>query len=267
MGFLPKIDTKIEDINKLLAVLVREIAPGDEDLVAYRRPVIFGRRDNAALRSPCRISKVMDLSSFPMLGLVVEGFETPYFETHARLDAMTTGFTIGLEIPRGSSQPFTPSLDNYGKPFRLSTPGKLSLLYNQHDAMQAIVSFSLAVEDVYDVEDNGTTAGRLEKMLRSMKKGSGVYSYEEEDEILKAMNAVMSTIKQVDSYTDPLLTLDIRNAKYLLGVTINKTYFLIDPTDVSSAKDASNPRIKDFTVGGYLVAYNIDRAEGVGDPE
>lgn len=267
MGFLPKIDTTIEDINKLLKVLVREIAPKDEDLAAYRRPGIFGREDNAALRSPCRISKVMDMSSFPMLSLMVEGLETPYFETHASLDAMTTGFTIGLEIPRGSSQPFTSSLDNEGKPFRLSTPGKLSLLYNQHDSMQAIVSFSLAVEDIYDVKDNSTTAGRLEKMLRSMKKGSGVYSQEEEEETLKAMKAVMSAIQQVDSYTDPLLTFDIRNAKYLLGVTINRTYFLLDPTDVSSAKNASNPRIKDFTIGGYLVAYNIDRAEGVGDPK
>jgi len=243
MAFLPYSKPKKEDIMSLLSLLEGEPLP--EKSEDYVVEPLFGTS-----LLPCRLCKVIDLTTLPVFGPKLDGLTSPFFTTFMTLDALLIGMNIGLELPKSSSQPF---IDK--EALTAEVPSKLELMVDQNNTLNAIVSLSFTVDDVYDEKKFTTTAGRVDRLLRSVKRGSSVYM---EEEVRRAMDAINANL----SPDIPVEEKDMLNARYLLGVLAgNGLSLLLEPTDVSSSKNSSNPRLKDFTVEGYLVSYSMEAIE------
>ena len=198
--------------------------------------------------APSILYKILDVSSLKAFKPFMEYLESPYFITTANYDARIQTLATNATIDVDSEL-------NYGDPESVRN----TVLVVKSTTPRVSLSVTVLVMDVVpkNSKTQDTVAHKLEKFLRSIRRSSYIVS---QNEIDTASDELLSILKMADSgssYTEEKLAEEIRGGRFLLGLDIKGTQFLLELTSVTAAKAAESPYTKTMNFGGILETYSL----------
>lgn len=224
------------------------VAPSKEQLIQVIQDPSGPASFKEISGSPSILYKVLDVSSLKAFKPFVEYLESPYFITGANYDARLQTITISASVDVGSEL-------NY----RDAEMVRHTVLVASTTTPKISLSVTLLAMDIVPknskVQD--TLAHKLEKFLRSVRRSAYMVSASELDSSSRELLEVLRAADTGTSYTQEDLIKEIREGRFLLGLDIKGTQFLVEVTSVTAAKAVDTPYVKTMNFGGIVESYTL----------